>query len=508
MRFIYAGLAFSTPAGRISTRAGGTESRDGEQGGEIRGMKASVEKRDKNVVALTVEVPAEEVEQAVERAYRRLLPRLRIPGFRPGKAPRSVVEARLGREYLLNEAVEDMVPRAYESAVREYALEPVERPRIKLTQAEPGKPLIFEAQVTVTPEVELGEYRGLEVERPVRAVTEADVERVLDSLQERAAQLVVVERPVQAGDFATIDFAGLLEGKPFRGGAASDYVLEVGRGAFPADFENALIGMKAGETRTVPVRFPDQYSNPELAGKEVQFTVTVKAVREKRVPPRDDELARTVGEFETLEQLRQDIRQRLEQQAEAEAEEKVREALVRRVTSEARVEIPQVMIDRGIDRMLRRFEESLAYRGMTLERYLDVAGKTLEQLRSELAPSATEMVKSELCLAAIARREGLTATEEEVREEVERRVGLARDEKEAKELRELWEGEAGKELIRETIEERKAIRFLRDQARVNTVIVAEPEPAAEPGKEGEEAPRAPQAGSPAREASGEQDASG
>lgn len=435
-------------------------------------MKTSVERRENNLVALTVEIPAEELQKAVDRAYRRLAPRLRIPGFRPGKAPRSVVEMRLGKEHLVQEAVEEVVPKAYSSAIRERALEPVDQPQIRVTQAEEGKPLIFEAEVWVTPEVKLGEYKGLEAERPLRPVTDADVERVLASLQEQQARLVAVERPIQNGDFITMDFAGLLDGKPFRGGAANDYTMQVGSGTFLPGFEEGLVGMSTGETKEIPVTFPEDYTNPELAGKEATFTVKVKTVREKQLPQLDDELAKSAGDFDTLEQLRLNIRQRLEQQAEREADGRAEEALVKKVVASSEVDVPEVMIKREVDHMLHHFRVDLAYRGIKLEQYLEATGKTEDDLRQELTPQATENVKTELCLRAIARAEGLLATEDEIKEETERHINTSGNPAEA---RQQWESEAGQDTVRKGIEIGKAIRFIREQARLKTVVLPEAE---------------------------------
>ncbi|MBE3582539.1 MAG: trigger factor [Limnochordaceae bacterium] len=448
-------------------------------------MKTSVavEKLEHSRVKLRVEVPADEVENAMERTFQRLRPRLRIPGFRPGKAPRSIVEMRLGKDYLLREALDDLINDAYREALRQENLEPVAEPDVHLDKVEVGAPVVFEADVSVRPEVTLGEYHGLQVQRPLTKVTDADVEAGLRVYQQRQAELVpVTDRPVKRGDTVLIDYQGLVGGRPFHGGAARDYSLQVGAGEFLPQLEDALVGMKAGETREIPVRFPADYSNAELADKDATFTVTVKEIKTLKLPELNDEFARSVGDYETLEQLRQHIRESLLDQAARRADQAAEEAAVKQLVERSQVDVPEAMVEQEVDSRIRNLQLRLAYQGIRLEDYLTTTKQTMEQLHQQLRPDALEFVKAQLCLEAVAKEEGLEPSPDEVEKatheeaaETARRTGST----EEKALT-YWKSEGGQETIRRSLRIQKGLRFLMDHAQVQTVEI---EPPASPAGE-------------------------
>ena len=299
-------------------------------------MKSTVERLANNQVVLEVEVGQDQVEAAIDRASRRLAQQIKIPGFRPGRAPRSVIEMRVGREVLYQEALDDLIPEVYSQALKENDLVPIDAPELDILDMEDGKPLRFKATIDVKPEVTLGEYKGLEVTKQVARVPNADVERVLETMRERFAELASVEKDgIEQGDFAVIDFTGYIDGQPFPGGAAQGYTLEVGGGSFIPGFEEQLVGAKVDEVRQIVVIFPEDYRAEDLAGKEARFEVKVHEIKEKRYPALNDDFAKDVGDFQTLLELRADIRKRLEDAEEQEAERQLEQDLIAAVVERA-----------------------------------------------------------------------------------------------------------------------------------------------------------------------------
>ncbi|WP_258360955.1 trigger factor [Moorella sulfitireducens (nom. illeg.)] len=419
-------------------------------------MKATVEKLDKHQVLLEIEVEAPRVEKALDQAYRRLVKQVNIPGFRKGKAPRFILERYIGKEPIYNEAAEIVIPKAYEEAVTEHQLEPIDHPEVELVKVEEGEPLVFKARVEVKPEVLLGNYKGLEVERPEVKVTEEDIDAYLKNLQERYATIKnIEEEPAAAGDIVVIDFKGTVDGEAYPGLEGNNYPLELGSGTFVPGFEEQLVGARLNEERTVTVSFPADYYQEDLAGKEAVFQVTIRGIKRKELAPLDDEFAKDVSECETLAELRQDIRRRLEERRRQEIEAAVRQAVVEKATAAATVDLPEIMVKRRIESRIRELERNLHARKITLEEFLNSSGKTMDDLEKEFRPGAERDVKTELVLEAIARAENIAATEEEVEAEIEKMAGIFRQDK-----AEVMQNLGDLSLLKYDIMIKKAIDFL------------------------------------------------
>ncbi|SHJ39546.1 trigger factor [Desulfofundulus thermosubterraneus] len=438
-------------------------------------MKANAERIEKNTVLLEVEVDADQFSQAMDRAYRKLAKKVNVPGFRPGKAPRIILERHIGKQALLDEAVEMLIPEAYFKAVQDTGIEPVAQPQLELVQVEEGKPVVFKARVVVKPEVELGQYKALEVTQPSTEVTPEDVQKELERLQNRHAKLVSLdEGTVQQGDLVTIDFEGRVDGEPFEGGQATDYTLEVGNAGLIPGFEDQLLGMAINETKEITVRFPEDYPKPELSGKEAVFTVTVKAIKRKELAPLDDEFAKDVSEFDTLEELRADLENKLKQAAEARAKAETRQAVLKKAVENAQVDIPEEMIQTRLKEMLQSLERRLMVQGLTLENYLKYSNSTVEEMEERLRPDARESLKTMLVLDAIAKAENITVTEEEIQAEIER---MAKEmQQDPAVVRKVVEGQGQLEAVITGLVRDKVIQFLVDQA---NIVAQDGQPATE-----------------------------
>lgn len=424
-------------------------------------MKATVEKLEKNRVVLEVEVEAPKLEQALDKAYRKLVRQVNIPGFRRGKAPRFILERYLGKESLYHEAIDMVIPAAYKQAVEETKIEPIDQPEVEIVQIEEGQPIIFKATVEVKPEVNLGQYKGLPVQRPEVKVTEEDIEAYLEGLQERFAQLKDVEDgAVEEGDIVSLDFKGQIDEQDYPGLKGENYPLEIGSGTFIPGFEAQLIGAKIDEEREVKVTFPANYYREELAGKEAVFTVKVRGIKRKQLAPIDDEFAKDVSEFETLEELKEDIRKRLEAQQRQRAEAEVRRQVVDKAVENAQVELPHVLVERRIAFLINDMALRLQAQGLTLDKLLEKSGKTIEQLKEDFRPQAEKDVKTELVLEAIAKAENIEVTQEEIDKEVEKMASLLKQDPER--VREKM----GKDLegLKYDIIIRKTIDFLADNS--------------------------------------------
>lgn len=432
-------------------------------------MKATAERLEKNRVALHVEVEAERVDAALERAYRKLASQVNIPGFRKGRAPRKIIEARLGKEALYDEALEELIPAAYREALEATDTDPIDQPRIADVEIEAGRPLRFRAEVDVKPEAELGEYKGLEVEKLVEQVEEKDVEHILDHLREDHAELVEADRDaVQQGDFAVIDFEGFIDGQPFSGGAARGHLLEIGSGRFIEGFEEQLVGAKVGEQTQVKVTFPSDYPAEALRGKEAVFHVTVRELKVKRLPEIDDEFAKDVGGAESLAELKEKIRTQLEEAAVERAEREVRNELVRRVRDASVVDAPEVLVEGELAEMLNDFATNLAYRGIDPQAYLERSGKSVEDLKAELRPEAEGRVKARLVLETIAKREGIAVEPGELQARIDEIAGERRD---AEAVRREFERPERRAALKESLLLEKVVDFLVANAKVEERMV-------------------------------------
>ncbi|ADG83401.1 trigger factor [Thermincola potens] len=428
-------------------------------------MKVNMEKIEKNLVNLEIEVEQEKFAQAMERAFKKVASKVSIPGFRKGKAPRVLVERKVGKEYLYDEALEYIVPEAYFDAVKETKIEPIDKPNIEVVQIGDEKPLIFKAKVEVKPEVKLGEYKGLEVKKPEVSITDEDIEQELEKLRQRHAQIINVEDgEAQLHDTVVIDFEGFVDGVAFQGGSGKDYSLELGSGTFIPGFEDQLVGAKVGETREIKVTFPENYHAADLAGKDAVFKVEVKAIKRKQLAAIDDELAKDVSEFETLEELKKDISNKLKEAAEQKAEHEMKDRLVAKAVENAEVEIPNIMVEQRIDSMIQSLAQRLSLQGLSLEEYLKFTNSNMEALREQHRPDAENRVKATLVLEAIAKKENIEPTEEDLEEEI--KTMAAQYNAEPGLMRTFIENQGNMEALKQAIAINKTVQFLVDHATI------------------------------------------
>ncbi|MCA1025273.1 MULTISPECIES: trigger factor [Cytobacillus] len=383
-------------------------------------MSAKFEKLEGNQGVLTIEVDAEKLNEGLDAAFKKVVKQVNVPGFRKGKMPRSLFEKRFGVESLYQDAVDFLLPEAYANAIDETGIEPVDRPEIDVEQIEKGKALIFTAKVTVKPEVELGEYKGLEVEKFDTEVTDEDVENELKGLQEKQAELVVKEEgTAEQGDTVVIDFEGFVDGEAFEGGKGDNFSLELGSGQFIPGFEEELIGVSAGESKEVNVTFPEEYHAAELAGKKAVFKTTVHEIKTKELPALDDEFAKDVDEeVETLDALKEKTKKQLVDSKNHEAEHHVRDTVVEKAAENTTIDIPAAMVDTELDRMMQEFEQRIQMQGMNLELYYQFSGQDESALREQMKVDAEKRVRINLTLEAIAAAENIEVSEDEINEEV------------------------------------------------------------------------------------------
>ena len=383
-------------------------------------MKVTVENGENQQVTLTIEVEAAEVSKAVERAAKRLANRVNIPGFRKGKAPRKIVERHVGMDALMQEAFDLVAPKAFDEALTEQKIEPVTRPNIDIVTLEDGKDLVFKATVTPRPEVKLGEYKGLKVEKAAVEIKDEDVEKQLKNFQDRQGKMVDAPEgaAVADGDFTTLDFEGFVDGEAFEGGKGTDYPLQIGSGSFIPGFEEQLIGAKIGEEKEVNVKFPEEYHAKELAGKDATFKCTVRSIKQKELPAIDDELAKKVSTFETLDELKADIRKNLQENAERKAENDQKSAAIEQATNNTTVDIPAVMIDNRVTSMIQEMAMRLEQQGMKLEQYLQYAGTDIAKIREDYRETAEKNVKTDLMLEEVAKAEEIKVEAKDLDAEV------------------------------------------------------------------------------------------
>lgn len=426
-------------------------------------MKASWEKIEKNVGVLDIEVNEEQVAGALDRAFKKVVAKVNVPGFRKGKVPRQIFERKFGVESLYNDAIEIILPEAYTEAVKEAGIEPVDRPEVEIEQFAKGQSMKFKAKVTVKPEVTLGDYKGIEVPAAAAEVTEEEVTAELNRLQQRHAELVVVEEgAAQSGDMTVIDFDGYVDGEAFEGGKAERYSLELGSGSFIPGFEDQVVGMSIGEDKDVNVTFPETYHAENLAGKAAVFKVKLHEIKRKNLPALDDEFAKDVSEFETLEEFKQDVVKRLTERKQQENEQQREVAVVEKASETAEVEIPQVMIDTELDQMVKEFENRLRMQGMNLELYFKFSGQNEAALKAQMQEDAQKRVRNNLVLEQIAKAENITVTEEEINEELEQLSQAYR--RTAEQLRENLNASGGWESFTSDLTVKKTIKFLVDNS--------------------------------------------
>lgn len=384
-------------------------------------MNSKLEKVENNVATLEISVSAEKLEEGIMKSYLKNVKKFNIAGFRKGKAPRKIIERHYGEAVFYEDAINIICPDAYDEAVKEHNLQPVDRPEIDIIEIESGKGLIFKAAVTVKPEVTLGQYKGIEAEKKEYNVTDEDVDKEIEIIREKNARLVEVsDRPVKNGDIAIIDFKGFVDDKQFEGGTSENYSLEIGSGQFIPGFEDQLVGAERGKEIDVNVQFPKEYNNEELAGKPALFKVTVKEIKEKQLVDLDDEFAKDVSEFDTLDELKADIRKKKEEQFKRLEKQQYEDEVINKVVENATVDIPEVMVDTQVNIMLRDFDYQLRYQGLNLEAYLKYMNMDLDKLKETYKDTAKNRVKSQLVLEKVAEVEGIAATEEDLNAEIEK----------------------------------------------------------------------------------------
>ena len=424
-------------------------------------MSLQVEKLEKNMAKLTIEVPAEELEAAIEKAYQKNKGKIQIPGFRKGKVPRKMIEQLYGKEFFYEDAANALIPEAYEKAVEECEDTIVSSPKVDVTQIEGGKPFIFTAEVALKPEVTLGKYKGVEVEKIDITVSDEEVDADLNQQRENNSRMVTVERAVADGDVAVIDFEGFVDDVAFEGGKGENYSLAIGSHSFIDNFEEQLIGKNAGEDVEVNVTFPEEYQAKELAGKPAVFKVSIKEVKEKQLPELDDEFASEVSDFETLAEYKEDIRKKLSEKKEQDAKNAKEDAVIEAIIAEAQMEIPDAMIETQQRQMVDDFAQRLQMQGMNLDMYCQYTGQTPASMVESIKPQALKRIQSRLVLEAVAAAEKIEASEEDFDKEIEKMA--ASYQMETDKVREIM-GEAGKKQIMEDLAVRKAVDFVVSEA--------------------------------------------
>ena len=427
-------------------------------------MSLQVEKLEKNMAKLTVEVPAEQFDEALKTSFNKNKSRFNIPGFRKGKAPQAMVEKMYGTGVLYEDAVNEAIDATYAQALEESGLDIVSRPEIGVEQVEKGKPVIYTATVAVKPEVTLGEYKGIEVEKAKPEVTDADVDAELKKVQEQNSRLVTIEeRAVTDGDQTVIDFEGFVDGNPFEGGKAEDYPLTIGSHSFIDTFEDQLVGKNIGEDVEVNVTFPAEYHAQELAGKPAVFKVKVKEIKVKELPELNDEFAGEVSEFDTLEEYKADVKAKLAETKQQQATTENENNVVQKVVDNAKMDIPEPMIDLQVRNMIEDYARRMQSQGITMEQYMQFTGSTMEQMQEQMRPQAERRIRTRLVLEAVVAKEDLKASEDAVEAEIKK---MSEEYKmEPDKVREVM-GEEGIKQMSEDLAVQEAVDFLVAEAKL------------------------------------------
>ena len=425
-------------------------------------MSVQVENLEKSMAKLTVTVSAEDFEKALQRAYQKQKKNISIPGFRKGKVPRQVIEKMYGAGVFYEDAANSILPGAYADAAKESGLDITSTPQIDVTQIEKGKDFIFTATVALKPDVVLGQYKGVEVPKPDRTVTDEDVEKALKEEQEKnARQITVEDGGAENGDSVVMDYEGKIDGEPFEGGSAKNHTLVLGSGSFIPGFEDGLLGVKGGETRDVEVTFPEDYHAEELKGKKAVFTCKVEKVTRKELPELDDEFAQEVSEFDTLDAYKADVRKNLETKKEEAARQEIKDNAVSKAAQNSTIEIPAPMIDTQADRMIDNFARRLQAQGMSMQQYMQFTGSDENMMREQVKPQAEIQIRNQLTLEKIAETENIQVSDEEVDQEIEKMAKAYNMEPDK--MKEII-GDEEKENIRKDLAEQKAMDLVADAA--------------------------------------------
>ena len=425
-------------------------------------MSLQVEKLQKNMANLTIEVPADDLEKALQSAYMKQKNKISLPGFRKGKVPRQMIEKMYGAEIFYDDAANELIPKAYAEAYDEAELDIVSRPEINVVQIEKGKPFIFTADVATKPEVTLGEYKGLEIEKVSTRVTQKEVDaKIQEEAEKNARTITVTDRPVQDGDEVILDFEGFVDGVAFEGGKGENYPLTIGSGSFIPGFEEQLVGAEAEKEMEVKVTFPEDYHAEDLKGKEAVFKCTVHEIKAKELPEIDDEFAAEVSEFDTLEEYKADIKAKIKDQKASEGKRKQEDQAVDAAVKNAQYEIPQPMIETQVMQMADDFAQRIQSQGISLEQYFQFTGMTADKMMDELRPQAIKRIETRLVLEAIAKAENIEISDEKLDEELAK---MAESYKmEVDKLKEFM-GENEKKQMKEDMAVQEAVTFLVENA--------------------------------------------
>ncbi|QAA34116.1 trigger factor [Clostridium manihotivorum] len=428
-------------------------------------MDVKMEKIEANIVKFEVKVEAKKFDEALNKAYKKNIKKFNVPGFRKGKAPMNIVKQYYGVGALLEDAINIAIDETYPEVLNTNNIKPIDYPKVDVLEVGEGQDLVYTAEVTTYPEVELGEYKGLEVKKVSYEVSEEEVERQLKAMQEKNARIETkTEGTVEKGNIVTIDFKGFVDGIAFEGGEATDYSLEIGSGTFIDTFEDQLVGAAIGEKKDVNVTFPENYGKEDLNGKPAVFEVTVKEIKVKELPALDDEFAKEVSEFDTIEEVKADIRKKIADSNEDRAKKEFEEAVVTAAVDNAKVEVPAIMVDREVETMVKDLENRLGYQGLTLDQYYEFTGSSEEQMKAYMQESAVKKVKTDLVLDKIAAVEAIDATEDEKKAkaiELAKMYGAGEDEKMAEMLLKAQE-----QVIRLDVVTEKTINLLVENTKV------------------------------------------
>ncbi len=425
-------------------------------------MSLQVEKLEKNMAKLTIEVSAEEFEKAITAAYQKNRGKINVPGFRKGKAPQQMIEKMYGAGIFFEDAANALIPDAYEKAAEESGLDIVSRPEIDIVQIEKGKAFIFTAEVAVKPEVTLGQYKGIEVEKSVVEVTEDEVNEEIDKAREQNARIISVEdRAVKSGDMTIIDFEGFVDGVAFEGGKGENHNLTIGSGQFIPGFEDQLIGVEIGKEVDVNVTFPEEYHAEDLAGKPAVFKVTVKEIKEKQLPELDEDFVQDVCDFDTVDEYKADVESKIKERKESEAKSKKEDAVVEKIVENSQMDIPDAMLETQVRQMADDFAMRIQQQGLSLEQYFKFTGLTPEAMKQQMEPTAMKRIQTRLVLEAIVDAEKIEVSEEEMNAEFEKMAKLYQ--MEVEKLNELM-GEFEKENMKKDLAVQKAVDLVVEAA--------------------------------------------
>lgn len=417
---------------------------------------------EKNMVKLVIEATAEEFEVGLNTAYNKSKSKINVPGFRKGKAPRKIIEQLYGQEVFFEDAANAIIPDAYAKACIESELDIVSQPKISVTQLEKGKPFVFEAEVAVRPEVELGNYKGVEVSKVDTEATDADVEEEIKKVAEQNSRTITVEdRAVKDGDMTVIDFEGFIDGEAFEGGKGENYPLTIGSHSFIDNFEDQIIGMNIGDEKEINVTFPEDYHAEELKGKPATFKVSVKEIKEKQLPDIDDDFAQDVSDFDTLDEYKADLKKKIAERKEAEAKKQKETEAIEKIVADSKMDIPQAMIDTQVTRMAEDFAQRLQQQGLSLEMYFKYTGLTAEKILDDMKPEAVKRIQNSLVLEAVAKAENIQVSDDEFNSELSKMAEMYK--MEVDKIKEFM-GESEEKQMRDDIAIQKAVDLIVSSA--------------------------------------------